>query len=514
MSSSRTQKGLKNSVVALIYYVLSIVLGFVSRKVFLDHLGADILGLNTTAHNLLGFLNLAELGIGSAIAFTLYKPLAFKDLETVKEIVTVQGWLYRKIANFVVIGACILACFFPLIFAKSDLPLWYAYASFGVFSYSSLLTYYVNFKQIVLSANQEEYKITFSYKFVLLAQSVCQIIALSFFSHPYIWWLSIQFVFSSLAAISLNRVIKKDYPFLEIKLSEGKRLNKKYPVIIQKVKQLFVHKISGFVLTQTSPLIIYAYTTLRDVALYGNYMLIVNSVTSMFTSVFNGVTAGVGNLVAEGDKNKIMNLFQELFSARFFFATTFIYLLYQMIEPFISLWLGAEYIMSNWTLVVILCNMYIMMTRTTVDAFISAYGLYQDIFAPVIEAILNLSLSILLGKFFGITGILSGSLISMVAVVMLWKPYFVFTRAFKEKLWIYVNMYIRHIISFAVSVFLSHVILKRVMINPSNFLYWIIDSVIVFVVFGIILYGFMLILTKGMRLFSNRTVMIFKNKKS
>lgn len=169
--ASRTQKGIKNSKVAMLYYILSMALGFISRKVFIEHLGADILGLNSTAQNLLGFLNLAELGIGSAIAFTLYKPLAQNDYHTIREIITVQGWLYRKISTIVAIGAIVLMCFFPLIFKSMDLPIWYAYASFGIYLYSSLLTYYTNYKQIILSANQEEYKITYSYKLVLLFQS-------------------------------------------------------------------------------------------------------------------------------------------------------------------------------------------------------------------------------------------------------------------------------------------------------------------------------------------------------
>lgn len=510
--SNRTQKGLKNSYVALIYYVLSILLGFISRKVFIVHLGADLLGLNTTAQNLLGFLNLAELGIGSAIAFTLYRPLAVNDKPQVNEIVTRQGWLYKKIANVVVVGAVILSCFFPWIFANTGLPLWYAYASFGVYLYSSLLTYYVNFKQIVLSANQEEYKITYSYKFVLLFQLLFQIIAISYFPHPYLWWLVIQFTFSSIAAISLNRVIRRDYPYLRIKLSEGKALSRKYPIIIKKVKQLFVHKISGFVLTQTSPLIIYAYTTLRDVALYGNYMLIINNVTYMFTSVFNGVTAGVGNLVAEGDNKKIMNLFQELFSARFFLATIFIFTLYKMIDPFIVLWLGEDFVMSKSTLIVMLGIMYIMMTRTTIDAYISAYGLYQDIYAPVIEACLNLGLSILLGMFYGITGILSGSLISMIIIVLLWKPYFVFTRAFKEKLTVYVNMYLKHISCFIVSAMVASFLLNYLLITPTNFLYWAIDALIVVVVFALILFMSMMLFTTGMGFFYKRVLFITKRK--
>lgn len=509
--SNRTQKGLKNSYVALIYYVLSILLGFVSRKVFLDYLGADLLGLNTTAQNLLGFLNLAELGIGSAIAFTLYKPLAFDDKKSVIEIITVQGWLYRKIANVVVVGSCILACFFPWIFSNIELPLWYAYASFGVYLFSSLLTYYVNYQQIILSANQEEYKITYSYKFVLLFQSICQIVAISYLPHPYIWWLAIQVLFSGLAAFNLNRVIRRDYPYLKIKLSKGKRLTREYPIIIKKVKQLFVHKISAFVLTQTSPLIIYAYTTLRDVALYGNYMLIINNVTYMFTSVFNGVTAGVGNLVAEGDHKKIMSLFQELFSARFFLATIFIYTLYKTIEPFITLWIGHEYVMPHITLVIMLCIMYIAMTRTTIDAFISAYGLYQDIYAPIIEACLNLGLSILFGSIWGISGILAGALISQVLVVLFWKPFFVFTRAFKESLLVYVKMYAIHIGCFLFSSLLSEYILSYILLSPTSFYYWVIDTVIVFLIFGTLLFVSMMLLTVGMKLFFTRVSHIIRH---
>lgn len=120
--SSRTAKSIKNAKVALIFYFINLVLQFFSRKVFLDYLGAEVLGLNTTAQNLIGFLNLAELGIGSAIAFTLYKPLHEKNTQVINEIVSVQGWLYRRVAYIVIAGACILMFFFPLIFAKAQVP--------------------------------------------------------------------------------------------------------------------------------------------------------------------------------------------------------------------------------------------------------------------------------------------------------------------------------------------------------------------------------------------------------
>lgn len=156
VTDSRTSKSIKNSLVALAFYFINLVLQFFSRKVFLDYLGAEILGLNTTATNLLQFLNLAELGIGSAIACTLYKPLLEKDTVAINEIVSLQGWLYRRIAWIVIVGSLVLMAFFPWIFAKMPLPLWYAYASFGVLLVSALLSYFVNYKQIVLSADQKE----------------------------------------------------------------------------------------------------------------------------------------------------------------------------------------------------------------------------------------------------------------------------------------------------------------------------------------------------------------------
>lgn len=155
--ASRTFNSIHNAKIALVFYSLNVILQFFSRKIFLDYLGSEVLGLNTTAQNLLGFLNIAELGIGAAVAYSLYKPLYNKDIRTINDIVSVQGWLYRKVATVVIISATILICFFPLIFEKAKVPLWYTYATFLALLISSLLGYFVNYKQIILSADQKEY---------------------------------------------------------------------------------------------------------------------------------------------------------------------------------------------------------------------------------------------------------------------------------------------------------------------------------------------------------------------
>ena len=184
-SESRTAKSIQNVKVALLFYILNLVLQFFSRKIFLDYLGSEVLGLNTTAQNLLSFLNLAELGIGTAVAYNLYKPLYEHNFKDINTIVSIQGWLYRRIAYIVIGGACILMCFFPIIFAKAQLPLWYAYGSFIALLISALLGYFVNYKQIVLSADQKEYKITLIIQGTKIIKVILQILAVRFLEHGY-----------------------------------------------------------------------------------------------------------------------------------------------------------------------------------------------------------------------------------------------------------------------------------------------------------------------------------------
>ena len=437
--------------VALAFYFINLLLQFFSRKVFLDYLGAEILGLNTTATNLLQFLNLAELGIGPAIACTLYKPLLERDTTTINEIVSLQGWLYRRIAWIVIAGSLMLTAFFPLIFAKMPLPLWYAYASFGVLLVSALLSYFVNYKQIVLSADQKEYKIRYSYKAAMLVKILCQLLAIEYLSDGYIWWLILEVVFAIIASVVLEHTIKRSYPWIITDLRKGKALSRKYPNILKKVKQLFFHKIGSFALTQISPIIIYAYTTLTIVALYGNYMLVILGIQTLMAAIFNSMNAGIGNLVAEGNHERIFSVFEELFSVRFLFTSVMCFGVFILTPSFITLWIGKEYVMDSMTLLLMTAILFINLSRTTVDTYINAYGLFSDIWAPAVETAINIGMSVLLGYFFGLQGVLLGVLISLLLIIFCWKPYFLFRKGLRLPLRIYVVLYIKHL---AVAIFL------------------------------------------------------------
>lgn len=509
---SRTLKSVKNSSVALVFYFINLVLQFFSRKIFLDYLGAEVLGLNTTATNLLQFLNLAELGIGSAIACTLYKPLFEKDTVTINEIVSLQGWMYRRIAWIVISGSTVLMAFFPWIFSKMPLPLWYAYASFGVLLVSALLSYFINYKQIVLSADQKEYKIQYSYKASMLLKLLCQILVIRFLDNGYVWWLVLEIVFAIVASLVLNRTIRRTYPFLETELGRGRELSKKYPDILLKVKQLFFHKIGGFALTQTSPIIIYAYTSLTIVALYGNYMLVILGVQTLMTAIFNSMNAGIGNLVAEGDRKRILSVFEELFSVRFLFASTMCFGVFMLTSSFITHWVGKEYLLNTRVLLLMVAILFIQLSRTTVDAYINAYGLFSDVFAPVLEASINVGLSILLGYFFGLNGVLLGVLISLLIIVFCWKPYFLFRKGLRLPLRIYVVLYIKYLVAATACITLIYNVLKFVPFSlEAGMLSLLFYGLIISISFAISLSFMLYFIGQGMRDFIWRVIrMILK----
>lgn len=484
------------------FYLINLGLQFFSRKIFLEYLGTEILGLNTTAMNLLQFLNLAELGISSAVGFTLYKPLHDNDCVTINEIVTLQGHLYRRIAYILIVGATILMCFFPLIFKKISLPLWYAYASFAVLLFSALLGYFFNYRQIVLSANQQDYKILYSYKSVMLIKVAFQMFAVFYLSHGYVWWLVLEVFFAIIATITLTWMTNKTFPYLSTTNHTFKELRIKYPQFTTKIKQLFFHKIGGFALTQSSPLIIYAFTTLSVVALYGNYVIIITGITALLAAVFNGIGASIGNLIAEGNMTKIEKVFSEVYSLRFLIVATVCYLTYIQIQGFVELWIGKEYLLPKSTLLLIVIALYISLSRYSVDQFLNGFGLFQDIYAPIIESILNISLSITLGAIYGLNGVLSGVIISQILIVKLWKPYFLCKYGLKNFYAKYLWIVFKHVTcGITAYVFCTFLLGKVQVVTFNNITNWMIHTLIALFIYCLLLAIFLIDSKSGLQFF-------------
>lgn len=514
MTESRLHKSLLNAKVNLIFYFIALFLSFFSRKIFLDKLGDDFVGLTGTIGNLLDFLNLAELGIGTAIGTVLYKPLFDKDKSRINEIISVFGYLYRTIGLCILVVGIILSGFLPLIFANTEFPIPLIYFAYYSFLASSLIGYFANYKQTLLSADQRQYVVTAYFQISNLIKAIVQM-TLAYYTQNYYYWVAIELLFGIIYSIILNWKIKQVYPWLAADIKEGRRLNKKYPLIMTYAKQLFVHKIGSLVQFQIKPFLIYAFVSLKIVAFYGNYALIVDKLAQLIKNVLGSTSAGVGNLIAEGDKTKIKGVFWELISLNYYLAGLLVFAVFYLIEPFISLWVGAEYILDKAVLVIILCNMFIMQTRGTVDQFLFGYGLFSDLWAPISETVISLSVSLIGGYFWGLEGILLGSVVSMLIIVVWWKPYFLYKCGFRQPLMAYWGEIIK-ILAILIGSWLivSCIIYYCVTLNPSDSYWnWILYSLIIVPIYAIVSFVLMYVSVQGMKVCVHRMYQKFFSKR-
>lgn len=508
---SRVKKSLLNARVNLIFYFLTLALSFFSRKIFLDCLGADFVGLTGTLQNLLGFLNLAEFGIGTAISFHLYKPLQENNKEKINELISLFGYFYNKIGVIVSCSGIILSLFIPIIFKETIFTYGVIYFAFYSFLISNLIGYFINYRQIILSADQKNYLVAAYFQTGNIIKVIIQIALVYYYSNYYIWIL-VELIFNIIYAIILNWKINKEYPWLKTNKKNGVILSKRHQSVLKSTKQVFIHKIKDFLLTQSDQIFVFAFVSLKMVAYYGNYSLIITKVTQLFSTTLDSIGASIGNLVAEGNKDKILKVFWELMALRFFIAGLIIFLIYQSIEPFIQFWLGEEYILDHKILILLMINIFITLSRGTVDMFNNAFGLYGDIWAAWVEGIINLSVTIIAGYYLGIIGILLGKIISTFFIVILWKPVYLFKNGFKLPCKIYWKEVMKYYVIFAISFLLSLHIVNIIKLDIGTDLIELSIYVIINVLIFILIYLSLLYASsKGMRNLFNR--IIFANKK-
>lgn len=498
-TDTRLQKSLLNARVGLFFYFISLLLSFFSRKIFLNFLGADFIGLSGTLQSILGFLNLAEFGIGACISFFLFKPLQANDQEKILEIMSVFGYLYRKIGTFIGIGGIFVSLFIPLIFKQTPFSIGLVYFAFYSYLGTSLMGYFINYRQLLLSADQKNYLVSVYFQTSGLVKTLIQMLLAYYYQNLYLW-LSIEFVFGIVGCLVLNRKIDQEYPWLKPTIKNGKSLLKKYPDIITNTKQIFIHQIKDFLLGKSDEIMIFAFVSLKMVAYYGNYTMIVNKIGLLIGSILDGVGSGVGNLVAEGNKNNIMKVFWELMSIRYFIAGIMVFSLYHLTTPFISWWLGAEYILSPTILILLLINVFIMQTRGIVDMYNHAYGQYADTWSAWTEGIINIVITLSMATRWGIVGILLGKIASICIIVVFWKPYYLFRDGLKLPIRSYWIETIRYYVALIISFTIITLIIKLLPFHPDrgiiDLLLFAVTTIVPFILIYFIL---ILIGAKGMR---------------
>lgn len=509
--SGRMKKSVLNAEVNILFYFLSLALAFFSRKIFLDCLGTEFIGLTGTLGNILGYLNLAELGITASIGYFLFKPLQQNNRQEIQEILSLLGYLYNWIGFIIFTGAFVISLFFPLIFAKAELGLGIVYFAFYSFLGSSLIGYFINYRQILLSADQKNYLVAIYLQSAQLIKTALQIY-LAYHYKNYFVWVGIEFLFGIIGCIVLNWKINKEYPWLKVNKRQGKMLLKKYPEVLAKTKQVFIHKIKDFVLVKSDELFIFLFVSLKMVAYYGNYMIIISKLISLFAAITSGVGASIGSLVAEGNKESIIKVFWEITTIHHTIAATLSFSLYMFMEPFIVHWLGLEYIMDHRILILLIVYIYITNSRNSIDGFNYAHGLYADVWSAWAELIINVTVTIVCGLKWGIIGILLGKIVSLLAIVVFWKPYYLFTAGLKAPVSSYWQGVLRNYAISALAIGAAIYTIRLVPVNPYHSIWdWGLYCCISMIIFLSYLLTLTLLFAKGAR-DSLYRIKLFKKK--
>ena len=507
--SERVHRSIMNIKVGMLFYVLSLLLAFFSRKVFLDCLGKEFIGLTGMLMNIMSFLSVAELGIGTSIVYFLYKPLQENNHEKINEVMSMLAYLYRCIGLIIGGAGLIVSLFFPWWFGNLTIGLPIVYFAFYSFLASSMAGYVFNFRQLLVSANQKQYVVRAYFQTISIVQSLTQILLAYYYRNLYLWVI-VGLIFTIIGCIVFNYRINKVYPWLRVDIRRGRLCLRKYPEVLKKTRQIFINKIKDFLLYRSDEIMVGMFVSVVSVAYYGNYMMIIYKLKYFINILGDGLNAGVGNLLAEGNEKNIMKVFWEMTAVRFFILGITIFPLIMFIQPVIEFWLGKEYILDSLIVYLIIFNFFIYLQNGAVYIFIGASGLFSDVWAAWCELIINLTITLLLAPFFGIIGILIGKITSVFFINIFWKPYYLFSQGFHKSVWIFWKGMIPYYTLFTIFTTIS-IIVKHTIVTPH------VHSLLSLVIWGstitvTLLTCFFLLLftfTRGMRYFVARKPIIY-----
>ncbi len=429
MDTSRTANSLKNMAFGIGGQVLSMLMGFFSRWMFITLLGKEYLGVSGLFSNILSLLSLANLGFDTAIVYSLYKPLANGDAESIKGYMCLYKKVYSVVGCIVMAAGCLLMPFLPhLINGEVAIPE-NIYIIYFLFLLQSSSSYFFSYKQSLLIASQQNRVISICHSGFMVFRNIGEMLMLSVF-RAYIPVLICMIAFQIGENAFIAKVTERKFPFIADKTVVTISADQK-EALKTSVKSLFLYKISGTVISSTDNILISKFQGIASVGLYSNYVYIVDVVRTFLSYIFYSMTASVGNYHAVESKENNEKLFYNLFFASFWMYGFTGICLGVLLNPFISLWIGADYLLPWWTVLIIVANYYTAGVQYASTTYREVTGLFNiGKYRPLIAAVLNLVLSIILARICGIAGILLGTIISRLCVYFWFDPYIIHKKIF------------------------------------------------------------------------------------
>ena len=403
----RSQATVKNSIWGIAQQIIVCVLSMFSRRVMIDTIGVEGVGLNAFLTSVITMLSLAELGIGTAIVYHMYVPIANDDRAQIAKLMRTYRNVYRIIAAAILaLGLCLLP-FMDRIVSDVSYSKGYVSIIFILFLIQTTSSYLFTYKRSMLSADQKQYIITvfdLLYKIVTIIVGIIVLLL----THELAWYLVMLIVCTVGENILISNRVDKMYPYL--KQFDGGLTKEENQKIARDVSNIFVGKVSGVITNSTDSILINIFAGTVQTGLYSNYNIIIGTITGTLKQFASAMRGSVGNLIASEPPEHIDRVFKRLIFIMFYLASFCSCMLTGLIDPFITIAFGDGLLLARITVLVCIFNLYISTIDIPVYSFVAAAGLFRlDKYISIIGSSMNLIISLVLGRSMGMTGILLGT---------------------------------------------------------------------------------------------------------
>lgn len=432
--------------------LITSILLFVVNKYFANYMGIENLGLMKLFTQLVGFLGIAESGLNVACTYALYKPIINKDIRKIEVIVSTLSVFYRKISIVIIIVGGLLSFCLPIIIKGLFENVFYIYWNLYVINIT--INYWSAKYSILFIANQEySYvrKIEGIAKFLF---QILQILVIVYFS-SFIGFILLMICQNIFIYFFYKKHFKKNYSYI----GKSKEMDRS---IFKDMRNLFWHKFAGIIVYNTDYIIISSFLSLSIVGIYSSYMLICQVILTLVTIITSVLNPIIGIYIAKNNNEKNYLYWKKLDSLYFVLGSILVVCTYRLSNHFIKLWLGEEYILSQLTVFFVIINLFIQIIREMMGVFKNNYGFFDDLYVPIAESLINLILSLILVYIMGLNGVILGTLISNMIIIVIIKPILIFKRCFNKNKKEYFEYIIKKISLFTISFIINLKFLKLI----------------------------------------------------
>ena len=436
-TGSRTTKTIRNTAVGLIGLILSQLVTFVTKSVFVRLLGAEYNGVNGLFSNVLSILNLAELGFATSVAYALYKPLQEGDELKQAALMNYFARVYRIIAVIVAVVGCCCIPFLQYLIAEDISELSFSLNQlrgyFAMFLANTVCSYLLAYKRTIITADQNNYIISTVDNSCNIALNVLQIVLLLIYNNYYAY-LATMIAKTLINNIILQIIADKKYPQLR-KYKRAKLLSEDKKSLLRNVEASFVHRLGNVAMTGTTSIIISSFISLIAAGQYSNYFMICSSVNMVIDILFTSMTASLGNLCVSESEEAQYQVFKRVRYLSYFCGVFTLVCYICLFNPFIEIWVGEDMLMPFAVVVAISFNSSKTYFRKAVNTFKDAKGMFRaDWYKPIIEAVVSIGTAIGLSYVWGTFGVIFGHIIATMVFAVPIEYYVLFKKGLHKPL--------------------------------------------------------------------------------